>query len=270
MFFPRYLLGCAVLAASFASAQTSALTPGKVPLSNLRPDTRTGLAMPAPPPSSPHALSPESRGDIYMARKMFREAAEAYREGPADSPVLANKVGIAYHQMLQMDLAKRQYERAIKMKRDYAEAINNLGTVYYAKKSYRRATSQYMKALRLTPRSASIYSNLGTAYFARKKYKEAADAYQEALALDPDVFEHKSSAGVLLQERSVSERAKFHYYMAKNYAKAGQHDRALIYLRKALEEGFQERQKLREDPEFAAMREAPEFQELLKLEPRVL
>src|SRR5262249_4184948 len=172
--------------------------------------------------------------------------------------------------MLQLDQAKRHYERAVKMKPDYAEALNNLGTIYYAKKSYRRATSYYNKALKITPNSASIYSNLGTAFFARKQYEKAADAYQTALKLDPEVFEHRSSYGVLLQERSVGDRAKFHYYLAKTYAKAGMNDRALLYIRKALEEGFNEKKKFKEDPEFAALRETQEFQDLMALEPRVL
>jgi hypothetical protein len=44
----------------------------------------------------------------------------------------------------------------------------------------------------------------------------------------------------------------------------------LQYVRKALEEGFKERNKLTEDPEFQALRDTPEFKELLALEPRVL
>jgi hypothetical protein len=75
---------------------------------------------------------------------------------------------------------------------------------------------------------------------------------------------------VLLQESSVAERAKFHFYLAKTYAKAGQNERALQYIRKALEEGFAERKRLLEDPEFAALRDLPAFKELLALEPRVL
>jgi tetratricopeptide (TPR) repeat protein len=223
-------------------------------------------AVPAPSVS----LTPEMRGDIYMARKMYREALETYQKGPSDSAVLANKTGIAYHQMLQLDQARKQYERAIKLSPKYAEAINNLGTVFYAKKNYRRAISQYKKALNKTPNSASIHSNLGTAYFARKKYDQAFEAYQTALAIDPEVFEHRSTHGVLLQERSVEERAKFHYYLAKTYAKAGSVERALLYVRKALEEGFKERQKFTQDPEFAPLRELPEFKQLMAMEPRVL
>jgi tetratricopeptide (TPR) repeat protein len=220
-------------------------------------------------PVKPEALTPEKRGDIFMARKMYREAVEQYREMP-DSAVISNKIGIAYHQMLDLPTARRYYERAIKANQKYPEAVNNLGTVFYAQKNYGRAVRQYQRALKLTPDSASIYSNLGTAYFARKKYKEAFDAYQEALKLDPEVFEHRNSYGVLLQEKSVEERSRFHYYLAKVYAKSGMTDRALMYIRKALEEGFKEKNKFLEDPEFATLKDNPEFKELMAQEQRVL
>jgi tetratricopeptide (TPR) repeat protein len=124
--------------------------------------------------------------------------------------------------------------------------------------------------LKLAPKSASLYSNLGTAEFARKRYKEASEAYQMALSLDPEVFEHRSTYGTLLQERSVAEKARFHYYLAKTYANAGNDERALQYIRMALEEGFKERQKFTEEPEFARVRETDAFKELMAKETRVL
>ncbi|MFN0167153.1 MAG: tetratricopeptide repeat protein [Bryobacteraceae bacterium] len=222
------------------------------------------------PPSAEPPLSEEKRADILMARKMYREAIEKYQAIEPQTAVIANKTGIAYHQMMQLDRAKKHYERSIKMDRRYAEAINNVGTVHYARKSFRRAVSFYKRALKITPNSASIHSNLGTAEFARKRYKEAVEAYQRALSLDSDIFEHRSTYGTILQERTVEEKAKFHYYLAKTYAQAGYKDRALQYLRKALEEGFKDKQKMAEEPDFAAFRESPEFQELLTLQPRVL
>lgn len=233
-------------------------------------ETRPGLMDRSSPVPERPALSPEMRGDIYMARKMYREAAEMYRTMPEDSALAMNKIGIAYHQMLEFPAAKKYYERSVKLNRNYAEAVNNLGTVYYAQKSYRRAIGYYKRALKINPASASVLSNLGTAYFARKKYDIAFKTYQEALSIDPEVFEHRGAAGVILQERSVEERAKFHFYLAKTYAQAGQHDRALLYLRKAIEEGFRDRDKMKGDPEFANMREIPEFQELLVYQPKVL
>ncbi len=239
-------------------------------------DVSRSFAGPTPAPQ-PRALdkpatpiTTEMRGDIFMARKMYREAVDMYLQGPQDSAVTWNKVGIAYHQMLNLDAARKNYEKASKLNPKYSEAINNLGTFWYARKSYRRSINFYKRALALTPKSASIHSNLGTAYFARKKYDLAMTSYQTALELDPEVFEHRSSAGVLLQERSVTERAKFHYYLAKTYAKNGQFERALLYIRKALEEGFTEKNKLMEEPEFTELRKLPEFDALIKLEPRVL
>jgi Flp pilus assembly protein TadD len=220
--------------------------------------------------TSKPALSAESRGDIFMARRMYSEAIEAFSEGSPKDPVLRNKLGIAHHQLMQFDAARKCYEQAIKLKPGYSEAINNLGTVYFANKSYRRAISQYKKALKLAPESASIHSNLGTAYYARNQLALANEEYRIAVKLDPDVFERHSSYGVLLQERSVADRAKFHYMMAAIYAKDGRSDLALQYLRKALEEGYKDRKKLPDDPAFAALRELPEFKELLALEPRVL
>ncbi len=233
-------------------------------------DTPATSPVAAPPECPPAPLSPMQRGDILMARKMYREAIETYREGIRNVAVLYNKIGIAYHQLLDFKSAMENYQMALRLDPTYAEAINNIGTIYYAQRKHKRAIREYKKALKLAPESASIYSNLGTAYFARKKYKDAFAAYQKALELDPNVFEHRNTAGSLLQERSVQERAKFHFYLAKAYARAGMFDRALLYMRKALEEGFRDRDKFRNDPDFKQLQGNEEFERLLAMEPRVL
>jgi tetratricopeptide (TPR) repeat protein len=234
-------------------------------------NSRTPLQ--ADKPDEKPDVSAELRGDIFMARKQYREAIEVFRQGPPKDPVLWNKTGIAYHQLLQLDSALKSYQKAVSLKKDYLEAINNIGTVYYARKNFRRAITYYQRALKLAPqtsRLAAIYNNLGTAEFSRKQYKEAADSFQTAMSLDPDVFEHSSTYGVMLEERSVQERAKYHYYVAKLYAKNGRNELALQYLRKALEEGLKEKKQLTTDPEFASLRDTKEFKDLLALEPRVL
>jgi tetratricopeptide (TPR) repeat protein len=228
----------------------------------------TGFAFQAPPPRP--EVSPEVRGDVMMAYKRYRDALDFYKPGADRSAALANKTGIAYQQLVDLDNARKYYEKAIKLNSKYAEAINNLGTVYFAKKSYRRAIEQYKKALRIHPDSSSVLSNLGTAYFARKNYDEAAKAYQEAVAIDPEVFDTHNSQGTLVQDQSVEERAKYHYYLAKTFAKAGTKDRALQYIRKALEEGFKEREKFVKDPEFASLQEDNEFLQIMALEPKIL
>src|SRR5580700_12241720 len=167
---PLALLLAAGFSYAFGQSQSNAMLDG----------TKT----PVPPPSvSKIPLSPEMRGDIYMARKMYREAIDTFREGSPKDPVLKNKIGIAYHQLMQLDAARKSYEESVRLKPDYVEAINNLGTIYYAKKNNRRAISYYQRALKIAPeesRSASIYMNLGTAYFARKRYEDATKSFQSA------------------------------------------------------------------------------------------
>ena len=53
-------------------------------------------------------LTLEKRADIFMARKMFRDAQESYKlalDNDPQSPRLYNKLGIAYHQQLDLDAA---------------------------------------------------------------------------------------------------------------------------------------------------------------------
>ena len=223
-----------------------------------------------PAPTLPK-LTPQERGDVYMARKMYREAIDAYKEGAPNSAILWDKIGIAWHQIGDLNAARRAYERAAKLDKNYPDPINNLGTVYYAEKRYRTAISRYRKAIALSPESAAFWSNLGTAYFARGKFEEMSQAYAKALELDKDVFErHSSGAGTRMQDKSVADRARFHYEMARTYAKAGKNEEALQYLRRAFEEGFKDKDKLLQAPEFAELRETPEYKELMTLEPRVL
>ena len=215
------------------------------------------------------ALSPQERGDIQMARKMYREAIETYKQAP-ETAVMLNKIGIAYHQLADLTNAQKYYALAVKRDPNYTEAINNLGTIYYSRQSYRRAIAQYKKVLRIKPNSASTLANLGSAYFARKQYELASENYQKALALDPEVFESRSATGSVVRDRSVGDRPTFFYYLAKSYAKAGMNDKAMDYIRKALEEGFKERKKFTDDPEFAGLQKDPEFQKLMAIEPKVL
>jgi tetratricopeptide (TPR) repeat protein len=231
--------------------------------------TGSAAARQSDPPAA-RSVSIEERGDIFNARKMFREAIEAYQQVKPPTPTVLNKIGISYQQQNDLESAKKYYERAVKLNPKYAEAINNLGTVHYAFKSYRRATNYYKKALTIQPRSASIYSNLGTAWFARRNYKEATRCYEQALAIDPDVFERHGNRGVMLEERDVQERSKFDYYMARVYARKGMNDLALQYIRKALEAGFKDRKKFLDEEDFAGLRKLPEFEDVMKSEPRVL
>jgi len=216
-------------------------------------------------------LTDEQMADLYMARKEYREASDIYKrlaEGAPQNPVYLNKLGISLHQQTALALALKCYERAIKVDPQYADAENNIGTIWYQRKKFGKAIKAYHKAITLRNDMAVLYSNLGYAYFGDKKYEESIGAFRQALALDPQLFEHGGSRnGSVLQDRSVEDRGRFYFLLAKSFAEAGNYERCLIYLRKAKDEGYKTMNEVKTDPAFAAYLNQAEIQEILAPKP---
>lgn len=216
-------------------------------------------------------LTDEQMADLYMARKEYREAAQLYKklaDQNPQNPVYFNKLGIALHQQAALGPALKYYERAAKVDPTYADAQNNIGTIWYQRKRYGKAIKAYQKAITINNDMPVLYSNLAYAYFGDKKYELAIGAFRQALAMDPHFFEHNSSrTGSILQDRTVNDRGKFYFLLAKSFAEAGNVERCLIYLRKAKDEGYKELAAITADPSFAAVLKDPAIQEILAPKP---
>lgn len=245
--------------------------PGSAPVAPRVPQVQS-----APPAQSPVIvvrpnLSDEQMADLYMARKEYREASQLYKRLVDQDPqnaVYFNKLGIAMHQQTILGSALKCYERAVKLDPSYADAQNNIGTIYYQRKKYGKAIKAYQKAISIRNDMPVLYSNLAYAFFEDKKYEQAIGSFRQALALDPQLFERNSSRnGSILQDRSVGDRGKFYFLLAKSYAEAGNLDRCLIYLRKAKDEGYKQLAAIKEDPSFAAVIKNPAIQEVLTPRP---
>jgi tetratricopeptide (TPR) repeat protein len=211
-------------------------------------------------------------GDLYMARKQYFEAAQAYKKLTDQEPknaIYLNKLGIALHQQEALGLAMKCYERALKADPQYADAANNIGTVWYQRKRYGKAIKAYVKAIKLRDDMPVLYSNLGYAYFGDKRYEESIAAFRIALSKDPQFFEHNSSRnGSLLQDRSVSDRGRFYFLLAKSFAESGNFERAILYLRKAKDEGYANFvTDLKKDKAFTALLKNEEVQNLIAPKP---
>lgn len=264
--------GVLLLSLSISTAAQSLVDgPGSAPVSS-----RVPQAQPPSPAQSPVIvvrpdLTDEQMADLYMARKEYREAAGLYKRLVDQNPqnaVYQNKLGIAMHQQTALGPALKCYQRAVKLDPTYADAENNIGTIYYQRKKYGKAIKAYQKAIAIRNDMPVLYSNLAYAYFEDKKYEQAIGAFRQALAMDPQLFERNSSRnGSILQDRSVGDRGKFYFLLAKSYAEAGNLDRCLIYLRKAKDEGYKQLAAIKEDPSFAAVIKNPAIQEVLTPRP---
>jgi len=241
--------------ASAASASYSRTQEPAVTQSNL----------PATPPTSTDAkrpLSAEESGDLLMAYKRYQAAIAAYKNGPHDSADVWNKMGIAYQMMYNFDEAARCYQASLKINPNSAHVLNNMGTISVSLKDYKSAEKYYRRALKLDPQSAVVLKNLGTDLLARHKYKEGGKIYAAALAMDPQIFETQSNPR-MEDPTSVQSRGAMNFYMARTCVRAGMNDRAIEYLRMALNDGFTNPKKIVADSEFAGLRGLPAFEQLL-------
>lgn len=216
--------------------------------------------------ASPQEL--EDRGDSLRDQKNYLDAIDCYEAAfkKQHSAILQNKIGMTYLSMGNLGKAEKSLKKAIKSDRKYAEAYNNLGVVFYLKKKYGSAEKNYLKALAIHD-SASFHSNLGTVYMERKKYQEGMAEYEKAYQLDPGVFERSSRNGVSARMQSPEDRARFFYVMAKLYASNGDLDHSLEYLKKSLEDGYPDIDKVYKDSEFVTLRKDQRFTALMAQRP---
>jgi tetratricopeptide (TPR) repeat protein len=223
----------------------------------------SAVILPKPAVTEPQFQpSPEQVGDAMMGHQRYQAAIEAYKQAPRDSASAWNKMGVAYQLMFNTYDAERCYQAALKLQPANPIVLNNLGSIYVTFKQYSSAERMFKKALKLDPHSALFHKNMGTALLAEHKYKKGWEAYQAALAIDPKIFEQHTSVRVD-NPASAQDRGAMNFYMAKGCVRAGMNDRAIEYLRMALNEGFTSPKKIIADSEFAALRDVPAFQQLL-------
>ncbi len=219
-------------------------------------------SLPRVAPPSENATGPEleKEGDDLRAQKAYLDSIDYYRAAikKDDSAALHNKMGISFLQLAREGEARREFQRAIQMDKNYPEPHNNMGALNYNRGRYGQAVKEYRKALQLNEGNAAFHSNLGTAYFAEKDWERAIKEYGRARELDPSIFERQASGGVSIRLISSNDLGHFHYMMAQ--IAGSQNDLGLCrtYLSKANEEGYPIKDALHDD-QFAGLRKDPEF-----------
>jgi len=230
------------------------------------PDLPPHVEIPIVSSITPEALTPVETADLHMARKRYQAAIQIYSQLPVKSAEVWNKLGIANQQMLIVAEA-RSYEMSLKLNPKNPDVWNNLGSLYYSQKDYGSAERYYRKALKLSPKSSLIYKNLGTAMLAENKVKKGWQCYQTALTLDPQIFERSSQYRVGGPTASQT-RGAMNYFLAVSYLHVGKMDRAVDYLRMAIDQGYTDRKKAMVDKEFSSMHSFTPFLQLVSEEQR--
>ena len=259
-------LSAILLSACLAIAQDSQEGP------TIQPTTPSQVTAPAIPDKNASAAELEVQGDQLRAEKRFLDSIDFYDAAIAKQPtaLLWNKKGMSYLLLQHPEKASKCFDHAIKLDKNAPEGYNNRGYIEQMKKKYDKAIKYYQKAGKLRPSDAVFQYNIGSSYFCMHEYAKAAESYKAAFALDPNIFIRVSRMGVMAQATSPEDRAAFSFMVAKMYAKAGNVDQSLEYLRKAMENGYKHINDVYKDQEFATLRTDKRFEELMAQRPQPL
>lgn len=170
------------------------------------------------------------RGQGELAQKEFLAAAQQGRIVPATAKEHLN-LGIGYLRDKQLEKARIEFENALKMESDNAEAILQLGVVYQEMGEYDQALRRYQVLLRLPAppdetynyisslykqqgndeeafeviyRAAKMHAEkpklqyyLGNVYRRQKDNVKAIESYLNAIRLDPELAEARFNLAML-------------------------------------------------------------------------
>ncbi|MBM3275273.1 MAG: tetratricopeptide repeat protein [Candidatus Sericytochromatia bacterium] len=146
---------------------------------------------------SAHAQIPDDR-DLLPAKELPRpfsaQGAERVPRQQSDraEPVHSLQATDAYNQALALIKdgnkaeAERQLRRAIAIRPDHAQALNNLGLLSLSREDFDEAISLFGQAIRARPKYARPYNNLGVTYLRKGKTDWAIAQFRRALLVDPE------------------------------------------------------------------------------------
>ena len=89
------------------------------------------------------------------------------------------------------------YNQAIELNPQYAEAYNNRGNAKKRLGEYKEAIKDYNQAIELNPQYAKAYYNRGNAKKRLREYKEAIQDYSEAIELNPQYAKAYCNQGLV-------------------------------------------------------------------------
>jgi tetratricopeptide (TPR) repeat protein len=115
-------------------------------------------------------------------------------------------LAVVQNELKKYDLALANYNRAIALEPNNAEALSNRGNTLVFLDRCEEALRDYDRSISLKPQSAITHNSRGYNLFRLKRYDEALASFDRAIALSPRYYEaHYNRANALLELKRFDE-----------------------------------------------------------------
>jgi len=151
------------------------------------------------------------KGKDYFNRGDYQQAIEQYDEAIRLDPQYADAYfnrGRAYSYLGQHEQSKEDLDEAIRLNPQHAMAYNNRGIAYGQLGQYERAIEDFDEAIRLDSQDAKAYNYRGVAYGQLGQYERAIQDLDEAIRLNPQEAGSYDIRGTLYQSLGEDELAE--------------------------------------------------------------
>ena len=212
------------------------------------------------------AKNAEMKGDLERIHNNYVLAINYYQQAlraDRNNAEVLNKLGISELKIGDRGAARKHFAQASKIDRRNVSALNNLGTVYLLDKKYKNAVKYLKQALELNESSAPAHLNLAETWMAMGQVDRAMTEYARAIELDADIL-NESESGISARVSTPEQRARVNFLIAKAYAKRGNIEGALEYLKRAKDGRYPEMGQVYKQQEFAMLWTDPRLEKIVK------
>ncbi|NQV17424.1 MAG: tetratricopeptide repeat protein [Armatimonadetes bacterium] len=116
-----------------------------------------------------------------------------------------NNLGNAWKSKGNIEKASEYYNKVLEVNPNYTQALNNLGVISSNKGELDKAKEYYEKVLEIKPNDAEVINNLGIVWARKRQFDKAVDCFNRALEIQPDLQNAKKNLKIASQEKKQLE-----------------------------------------------------------------
>jgi len=171
----------------------------------------------------------------FQRNKVWKDGISLWSDVAKKSPYMLRphlNLGVAYMESGEAEKAIEQYNKALDIDSEYAEAYNNRGVAYLRMEKYEEALDDFNQAIRLNPTYLNAFHSRGALFNKLRMFDLALADYNKAIELNPGHPESFNDRGSIYYHRQEYEKAISDFTKAifydQGYA-AAYNNRASVY-----------------------------------------